>query len=117
MEEREEKELLKNFAELKCKQLMCLLHLRVHGKPAYLGSEAGLMINNINVEDRLNHLEEDIMVLVNENKDYFMSTDNEKLDKRMGELGVKVTCDRQKELSKEVLGYSTDLDGLASKLG
>lgn len=108
----ERNELLDKFFELKCKQILLKLWLGAFAKPGYVGSEVGLCMKHLEVQAKLDSVEEEILELLQSNETFFMSAD---LDGYCQEY--KISMDRQKELSKELLDKEYTVEELMEKAG
>jgi hypothetical protein len=108
-----EKQLVKKFFELKAKQLICKVWLMINQKPGYTNDEVGLMMKVLEVQHKLEDVESEIFELLKANETFFMNSDLNELSK---EQEFKVSFDKQKEFSKELLGYETTIEDLIEKL-
>lgn len=108
----ERNELLDKFFELKCKQILLKLWLGAFAKPGYVGSEVGLCMKHMDVQAKLDSVEEEILELLQANETFFMNAD---LDGYCQEY--KISMDRQKELSKELLDKEYTVEELMEKAG
>ena len=108
----ERNELLDKFFELKCKQMLCKLWLMAFAKPGYVGmDEMGLLQKHMEVQAKLDSVEEEMLNLLKANETFFMSTD---LNAYCQEY--KISLDKQKELAKEVLGREYTIEELMEKV-
>ncbi len=108
-----EKQLVKQFFELKAKQIICKVWLMINQKPGYTNDEVGLMMKVMEVQSKLETVESNILDLLKANETFFMNSDLEELSKQQE---FKVSFDKQKEYSKELLGYETTIEDLIEKL-
>ena len=107
----ERNELLDKFFEMKCKQMLLKLWLMAFAKPGYVGSEVGLCMEHMNVQAKLDNVEEEMLELLKANETFFRSADLEGYCQE-----YKVSMDKQKELSKEVLGREYTVEDLMVKV-
>lgn len=107
----ERNELLDKFFEMKCKQMLLRLWLMAFAKPGYLGSEAELCMKHMEVQAKLESVEEGMLELLQKNETFFKGAD---LDGYCQEY--KISMDRQKELSKEVLGREYTVEDLMDRV-
>ena len=106
----ERNELLDRFFELKCKQMLLKLWLTAFAKPGYVGSEAGLCMEHMSVQAKLENIEEEMLELLKANEAFFRSADLEGYCRE-----YKISMDRQKEISKEILGREYTVEDLFEK--
>ena len=107
----ERNELLDKFFELKCKQMLCKLWLAAFAKPGYVGSEVGLCMKHMEVQAKLDSVEDEMLNLLKANETFFMNAD---LNAYCQEY--KISLDKQKELAKEVLGREYTIEELMEKV-
>lgn len=108
----ERNELLDKFFELKCKQMLLKFWLMAFAKPGYVGiEEFGLCEEHIKVQLKLENVEEEMLELLKANETFFMSAD---LDGYCQEY--KISMDRQRELSKELLNREYTIEDLVNKI-
>ena len=107
----EKNELMDKFFELKCKQMLCKLWLMAFAKPGYVNDEVGLCMKHMEVQSKLESVEEEMLNLLKANESFFMSAD---LNGYCQEH--KVSMDRQRELSKELLGKEWAIEELMEKV-
>lgn len=107
----ERNELLDKFFEMKCKQVLLNLWLRAFAKPGYVGSEVGLYMEHLSVQAKLDIVEEEMLELLQSNETFFRGADLEGYCQE-----YKISMDRQKELSKEVLGKEYTVEDLINKV-
>ena len=107
----ERNELLDKFFELKCKQMLLKLWLMAFAKPGYIGSEVGLCMKHMEVQAKLDSVEEEMLELLKANETFFRSADLEGYCQE-----YKVSMDKQKELSKEVLDREYTVEDLMEKV-
>ena len=107
----ERNELLDKFFELKCKQMLCKLWLAAFAKPGYVGSEVGLCMKHMEVQAKLDSIEDEMLNLLKANETLFVNTD---LNAYCQEY--KISLDKQKELAKEVLGREYTIEELMEKV-
>lgn len=95
----ERNELLDKFFEMKAKQMLLKCWLMAFAKPGYVGSEElDLCMKHMEVQSKLDSVEEEMLELLKANETLFKNAD---LNGYCQEY--KVSMDRQKELSKELL--------------
>lgn len=107
----ERNELLDKFFEMKCKQMLLKLWLMAFAKPGYVGSEVGLCMKHMDVQAKLDNVEEEMLALLQANETFFRGAD---LDGYCQEY--KISMDKQKELSKEVLDREYTIEDLMEKV-
>ena len=107
----ERNELLDKFFEMKCKQMLLKLWLMAFAKPGYVGSEVGLCMKHMEVQAKLDSVEDEMLELLKANEAFFMKAD---LDGYCQEH--KISMDKQKELSKEVLDREYTIEDLMDKV-
>ena len=107
----ERNELLDKFFELKCKQMLCKLWLAAFAKPGYVGSEVGLCMKHMEVQAKLDSIEDEMLNLLKANETFFMNAD---LNAYCQEY--KISLDKQKELAKEVLSREYTIEELMEKV-
>ena len=107
----ERNELLDKFFELKCKQMLCKLWLMAFAKPGYVNDEIGLCMKHMEVQAKLDSVEEEMLNLLKANESFFMSADLEGYCKE-----YKVSVERQKELSKELFNKEWTIEDLMEKV-
>lgn len=107
----ERNELLDKFFEMKCKQNLLKLWLMAFAKPGYLGSEVDLCMKDMNVRAKLDSVENEMLDLILANETLFDSVD---LNAYCEEY--KISMDKQKAISKEVLGKEYTIEELADKV-
>lgn len=106
----ERNELLDKFFELKCKQMLLKLWLMAFAKPGYVSDEVGLCMKHMEVQAKLESVEDEMLELLKANETFFQSADlNAYCQER------KISMDRQKELSKEVLDREYTIEELMEK--
>ena len=108
-----EKQLVKQFFELKAKQLICKVWIILNQKPGYVNDEVGLMMRVMEVQSKLETVESNMLDLLKANETFFMNSNLEELSHQQE---FKVSLDKQKEFSKELLGYETTIEDLLEKL-
>lgn len=106
----ERNELLDRFFEMKCKQMLLRLWLMAFARQGYVGSEVGLCMKHMEVQAKLDNVEEEMLKLLQANETLFRSVD---LDGYCQEH--KISMDRQKELSKELLDREYTIEELMEK--
>ena len=107
----ERNELLDKFFEMKCKQMLLKLWLMAFAKPGYVGSEVGLCMKHMEVQSKLDNVEEEMLKLLQANEIFFRGAD---LDGYCQEY--KISMDKQKELSKELLDREYTIEDLIEKV-
>lgn len=107
----ERNELLDKFFEMKCKQMLLKLWLMAFAKPGYVGSEVGLCMKHMEVQSELDDVEEEMLKLLQANETFFRGAD---LDGYCQEY--KISMDKQKELSKELLDREYTIEDLIEKV-
>lgn len=107
----ERNELSDKFFELKCKQNLLKLWLIAFTKPDYLESKDRLCMNRITIIAKLINVQDEMLELLKANEIFFRSTD---LDGYCQEH--KISMDKQRELSKEVIGQEYTLEELMEKV-
>lgn len=107
----ERNELLDKFFEMKCKQMLLKLWLMAFAKPGYVGSEVGLCMKHMEVQSKLDNVEDEMLKLLQANETFFRSAD---LDGYCQEY--KISMDRQKEISKEILDREYTIEDLIEKV-
>lgn len=113
----EEKELLNKFIRLKWKQLACTLYIRIFQKLGYTGDEVDLMISVEKARSQNESIVSELATLLNENEDYFNQFSGpDAVDARLAELGIRVSKEEQKAMSKEVIGREWSLDDFAERM-
>ena len=107
----ERNELLDKFFEMKCKQMLLKLWLMAFAKPGYVGSEVGLCMKHMEVQSKLDNVEDEMLKLLQANETFFRGAD---LDGYCQEY--KISMDRQKEISKEILDREYTIEDLIEKV-
>lgn len=107
----ERNELLDKFFEMKCKQNLLKLWLMAFAKPAYLGSEVDLCMKDMDIRAKLDKVENEMLELLLANETFFRNADMNGYCEE-----YKISMDKQKELSKEVLGKEYTVEELAEKI-
>lgn len=107
----EEKDIIIKINELKTKEILCKLYLAKHRQLGYTNDEVGTMMKNLEIEGKLNDIEDEIGKLVMDNKDYFESVSVEHLQELSSQY--KITFDDQRKYAKEILGFETTVEELA----
>ena len=107
----ERNELLDKFFEMKCKQMLLKLWLMAFAKPGYVGGEVGLCMKHMEVQAKLDSVEEEMLELLKANETFFMTAD---LDGYCQEY--KVSTEKQKELAKEVLDKEYTVEELVGRV-
>jgi hypothetical protein len=107
----ERNELLDKFFEMKCKQMLLKLWLMAFAKPGYVGSEVGLCMKHMEVQSKLDDVEDEMLKLLQANETFFRGAD---LDGYCQEY--KISMDRQKEISKEILDREYTIEDLIEKV-
>lgn len=107
----ERNELLDKFFEMKCKQMLLKLWLMAFAKPGYVGGEIGLCMKHMDVQAKLDSVEEEMLNLLQTNETFFRGAD---LDGYCQEY--KISMDKQKELSKELLDREYTIEELVDKV-
>ena len=107
----ERNELLDKFFEMKCKQMLLKLWLMAFAKPGYVGSEVGLCMKHMEVQSKLDNVEDEMLKLLQANETFFRGAD---LDGYCQEY--KISIDRQKEISKEILDREYTIEDLIEKV-
>jgi len=107
----ERNELLDKFFEMKCKQMLLKLWLMAFAKPGYVGSEVGLCMKHMEVQSKLDNVEDEMLKLLQANETFFRGAD---LDGYCQEY--KISMDRQKEISKEILDREYTIEDLMDKV-
>jgi hypothetical protein len=107
-----EKQLIIKFFELKAKQLICKVWLAINQKPGYTNDEVGLMMKVLEVQHKLEDVEAEMFELLKANETFFMNADLQEL---ANQQEFKVSLDKQKEYSKELLGYETTIEDLLER--
>ena len=107
----ERNETLDKFFEMKCKQMLLKLWLLAFARPGYVGSEVGLCMKHMEVQAKLDNVEEEMLKLLMANETLFKNTD---LDGYCQEH--KISMDKQKELAKEVLDKEYTIEELMEKV-
>ena len=111
----ERNELLDKFFELKCKQMLCKLWLMAFAKPGYVNDEIGLCMKHMEVQSKLENLEDEMMKFLVTNRDELLNKySKEDLDAYCQEY--KISLERQKELAKEVLGKEWTIEELLERV-
>lgn len=105
----ERNELLDKFLEMKCKQM--LLKLWLMAKPGYVGSEIDFCIKYMDVQAKLDSVEEEMLEWLQANETFFRGADLEGYCQE-----YKISTNRQKEISKEILGREYAVEDLAELL-
>lgn len=107
----ERNELLDKFFEMKCKQMLLKLWLMAFAKPGYVGGEISLCMKHMDVQAKLDNVEEEMLNLLQANETFFRGAD---LDGYCQEY--KISMDKQKELSKELLEREYTIEDLIEKV-
>ena len=107
----ERNELLDKFLEMKCKQMLLKLWLMAFAKPGYVGSEIDLCMKHMDVQAKLDSIEEEMLELLQANETFFRGADLEGYCQE-----YKISTNRQKEISKEILGREYAVEDLAELL-
>ena len=107
----ERSELLDRFFEMKCKQTLLKLWLAAFAKPGYVGSEAGLCMEHAKAQAKLESVEGEMLESLKANEAFFRSADLEGYCRE-----YKISMDRQKEISKEILGREYTVEDLLDKI-
>lgn len=107
----ERNETLDKFFEMKCKQMLLKLWLAAFAKPGYVGSEVGLCMERMEVQAKLESVEEEMLELLKANEAFFRSADLEGYCRE-----YKISVERQRELSKEVLGREYAVEDLVEEV-
>ena len=106
---------LDQFFELKCKQMLLKLWLMAFAKPGYVSDELGLLERHMEVEAKRESVDDELMKFLTEHKKEFEE------DFTMEDLNnycqeYKVSIERQKEISKELLGKEYSIEELIEKI-
>ena len=107
----ERNELLDKFLEMKCKQMLLKLWLMAFAKPGYVGSEIDLCMKHMDVQAKLDSIEEEMLELLQANETFFRGADLEGYCQE-----YKISTDKQKEISKEILGREYTVEDLVELL-
>ena len=102
------------FFELKCKQMLCKLWLMAFAKPGYINDEIGLCMKHMEVQAKLENVNDELMKLLTENKSEFENVEMKDLEQYGQEY--RVTLERQKELSKELFDKEWTIEELMEKV-
>ena len=105
----ERNKLLDKFLEMKCKQM--LLKLWLMAKPGYVGNEIDFCMKYVDVQAKLDSVEEEMLELLQANEIFFRGADLEGYCQE-----YKISTNRQKEISKEILGREYAVEDLAELL-
>lgn len=108
-----EKQILVNFFELKAKQLICKLWLLANQRPGYTQEDIYLLEKVLKVQSKLEKVEDEILKLLTDNESFISSLDLEDMAARQE---FKVSFDKQKEFSKEMIDRETTIDKLFAAL-
>lgn len=107
----ERNELLDKFFEMKAKQMLLKCWLMAFAKPGYVNDEIDLCMKHMEVQAKLDSVEEEMLKLLQANETFFMSADLEGYCQE-----YKVSMERQKELSKELFGREYTIEDLVDKI-
>ena len=107
----ERNELLDKFFEMKAKQMLLKCWLMAFAKPGYVNDEIDLCMKHMEIQAKLESVEEEMLKLLQANETFFRSADLEGYCQE-----YKVSMDRQKELSKELLGREYTIEDLVDKI-
>ena len=105
----ERNELLNQYLEMNCKQM--LLKLWLMATPGYVGSEIDFCMKYVYVQAKLDSVEEEMLELIQANETFFRGADLEGYCQE-----YKISTDRQKEISKEILGREYAVEDLVELL-
>lgn len=106
---------LDEFFEIKCKQMLVRLWLMAFAKPGYVSDELGLLERHMQVEAKRQEVNDELVKFLTEHKKEFED------DYTMDDLNkycqeYKVSIERQKEISKELLGKEYSIEELMEKI-
>lgn len=105
------KEMLKKFFELKAEQMLGKIYLGKYKQIGYTQDEIDLMMKNVSVEQKLNEVNEELMELLENNQDFFLSDDAQMILQTEAKNYI-VSTERQRELTRERYGIALDVDSL-----
>ena len=84
-------------------------------KPGYVNDEVGLCMKHMEVQAKLEELEDEMMKFLVTNRDELLNKySKEDLDAYCQEH--KISMDKQKEISKEILGKEYTIEDLMEKI-
>ena len=111
MENKEE--IVKEFFDMKGKQMMLKLYNVIHQKIGYTQNDLGDLIEFAKSQSDLEKVEDEMWKFVKENLAILESVDLEEESKKAEN---KVSIQRQKEIAKEFFGKELTIEDLAEKL-
>jgi hypothetical protein len=110
----ERNEMLDKFFEYKCKQTLLKLWMAAFAKPGYTSDEVDLCLKHASVQSKLGDLEEEMMKFLVTNRDELLTKYTQD-DLKAYCQEYKVSMERQRELSVEVLGKGYTVEELIEK--
>lgn len=108
-----EKTVVKEFFDLKAKQLICQVWIALNQKPGYVADEIGLMTKVLEVQSKQDRVESEILELVKANAEFIRNADLPALSR---EPEFKVSITRQRELSKDLIGSEATVEEMLERL-
>lgn len=106
-------EIIKEFFDMKAKQMMLKLYNMIHQKFGYTQNDLGDLIEFAKSQSDLEKVEEEMLKFITENIDAMNTIDLEEESKKAEN---KVSIQRQKEIAKEFFGRELTIDDLVEKL-